>query len=170
MGKIGGSDLDVTRLGLGANTFGWTADRDTAFAVLDAYVEAGGNFIDTADTYGRQSFASASETIIGEWFAARGRRDDVVLATKVGSLASRKGLSGANIAAAWAVMKYLGMEGYLEIAGEILAKAEALRDGIDAIDGLEVCGDPRLSVMSFCSPELDIHAIAAGLGERGRMS
>jgi aryl-alcohol dehydrogenase-like predicted oxidoreductase len=100
MGKIGGSDLDVTRLGLGANTFGWTADRDTAFAVLDAYVEAGGNFIDTADTYGRQSFASASETIIGEWFAARGRRDDVVLATKVGSLASRKGLSGANIAAA----------------------------------------------------------------------
>jgi aryl-alcohol dehydrogenase-like predicted oxidoreductase len=100
MGKIGGSDLDVTRLGLGANTFGWTADRDTAFAVLDAYVEAGGNFIDTADTYGRQSFASASETIIGEWFAAGGRRDDVVLATKVGSLASRKGLSGANIAAA----------------------------------------------------------------------
>jgi len=100
MGKIGGSDLDVTRLGLGANTFGWTADRDTAFAVLDAYVEAGGNFVDTADTYGRQSFVGASETIIGEWFAARGRRDDVVLATKVGSLASRKGLSGPNIAAA----------------------------------------------------------------------
>jgi len=100
MGKIGGSDLDVTRLGLGANTFGWTADRDTAFAVLDAYVEAGGDFIDTADTYGRQSFVGASETIIGEWFGARGRRDDVVLATKVGSLASRKGLSGANIAAA----------------------------------------------------------------------
>lgn len=75
--------------------------------------------------------------------------------------------SGANIAAAWAVMKYLGMEGYLEIAREILAKAELLRTGIDSIDGIEVCGDPRLSVMSFCSPELDIHGIAAGLGERG---
>ena len=81
------STLDVSRLGLGANTFGWTADRDAAFAVLDAYVDAGGNFVDTADSYGRQSFVGASETIIGEWFAARGRRDDVVLATKVGSLA-----------------------------------------------------------------------------------
>jgi aryl-alcohol dehydrogenase-like predicted oxidoreductase len=100
MAKIGASDLDVSRLGLGANTFGWTADRDTAFAVLDAYVEAGGNFVDTADTYGRQSFVGASETIIGEWFAARGRRDDVVLATKVGSLATRPGLSAATITAA----------------------------------------------------------------------
>ncbi len=100
MAKIGASDLDVSRLGLGANTFGWTADRDTAFAVLDAYVEAGGNFVDTADSYGRQSFVGASEAIIGEWFAARGRRDDVVLATKVGSLATRPGLSAANITAA----------------------------------------------------------------------
>ncbi|MCG8562730.1 MAG: aspartate aminotransferase family protein [Hyphomicrobiales bacterium] len=75
--------------------------------------------------------------------------------------------SGANIAAAWAVMKYLGMEGYLEIAGEIMAKMDMLRAGIDAIDGIEVCGDPRLSLMSFQSPGLDIHAIAAGLSERG---
>ncbi len=97
---IGSSDLDAARLGLGANTFGWTADRDAAFAVLDAYVEAGGNLVDTADTYGRQSFVGASETIIGEWFAARGRRDEVVLATKVGSLATRPGLSAANITAA----------------------------------------------------------------------
>src|SRR6478735_9844393 len=93
-------DLAGYRLGLGANTFGWTADRDTAFAVLDAYVDAGGNFVDTADSYGRQSFVGASEAIIGEWFAARRRRDDVVLATKVGSLAGRPGLSAANIAAA----------------------------------------------------------------------
>ena len=93
-------DLERSRLGLGANTFGWTADRDAAFAVLDAYVDAGGSFVDTADSYGRQSFVGASETIIGEWFAARGRRDDVVLATKVGSLPSRPGLSAANITAA----------------------------------------------------------------------
>ena len=100
MSPIGSSDLDASRLGLGANTFGWTADRDTAFAVLDAFVDAGGNFVDTADSYGRQSYAGASESIIGEWFAARGRRDDVILATKVGSLADRPGLSAANIAAA----------------------------------------------------------------------
>lgn len=93
-------DLDGFRLGLGANTFGWTADRDAAFAVLDAYVDAGGRFVDTADSYGRQSYVGASESIIGEWFAARGRRDEVVLATKVGSLASRPGLSAANITAA----------------------------------------------------------------------
>jgi aryl-alcohol dehydrogenase-like predicted oxidoreductase len=100
MAKIGPSDLDASRLGLGANTFGWTADRDAAFAVLDAYVEAGGNLVDTADSYGRQSFVGASETIIGEWFAARGRRDDVLLATKVGSLPTRPGLSAATITAA----------------------------------------------------------------------
>ena len=93
-------DLEGYRLGLGANTFGWTADREAAFAVLDAYVEAGGRFVDTADSYGRQSFVGASETIIGKWFAARGRRDEVVLATKVGSLPSRPGLSAANITAA----------------------------------------------------------------------
>jgi len=93
-------DLAGHRLGLGAKTFGWTAARDAAFAVIDAYVDAGGRFVDTADSYGRQSYVGASEAIIGEWFAARGRRDDVVLATKVGSLAGRPGLSAANIAAA----------------------------------------------------------------------
>jgi aryl-alcohol dehydrogenase-like predicted oxidoreductase len=100
MVKVGSSSLDVSPLCLGANVFGWTADRDAAFAVLDAFVDAGGNVVDTADSYGRQSFVGASETIIGEWFAERGRRDDIVIATKVGSLASRPGLSAANIAAA----------------------------------------------------------------------
>ena len=68
-------DLDVYGLCLGGNVFGWTADRDASFAVLDAYVEAGGNFIDTADTYMRPNMG-ISETIIGEWMAARGNRDD----------------------------------------------------------------------------------------------
>ncbi len=96
-------DVDVSRLCLGANTFGWTADRDTAFAILDGFVAAGGNFIDTADSYMFRAPGNSggeSETIIGEWFAARGRRDDVVIATKVGSLPGRTGLSAANIAAA----------------------------------------------------------------------
>lgn len=87
--------LDVYGLCLGGNVFGWTADRDDSFAVLDAYVEAGGNFIDTADTYMRPNMG-VSETIIGEWMAARGNRDALVIATKVGS---DGGLSADNIAA-----------------------------------------------------------------------
>ncbi len=86
--------LDVYGLCLGGNVFGWTADRDASFAVLDAYVEAGGNFIDTADTYMRPNMG-ISETIIGEWMAARSNRDALVIATKVGS---DGGLSAANIA------------------------------------------------------------------------
>src|SRR4051794_13154526 len=87
-------DLDVYGLCLGGNVFGWTADRDASFAVLDAYVDAGGNFIDTADTYMRPNLG-ISETIIGEWMKARGNRDSLVIATKVGS---DGGLGSANIA------------------------------------------------------------------------
>jgi aryl-alcohol dehydrogenase-like predicted oxidoreductase len=101
--KIGSSDLEVTRLCLGGNVFGWTADRDTSFAVLDAYVAAGGNFVDTADSYFWRAPGNSggeSETIIGEWMASRGNRDAVVVATKVGSWPERKGLSAKNIAEA----------------------------------------------------------------------
>ena len=86
--------MNVFGLCLGGNVFGWTADRDASFAVLDAYVEAGGDFIDTADTYMRPNMG-ISETIIGEWMAARSNRDSLVIATKVGS---DGGLSAANIA------------------------------------------------------------------------
>ena len=95
--------LRISRLCLGANVFGWTADRDASFAVLDAYVAAGGNAIDTADSYMWRvpgNSGGESETILGAWLAARGNRDDVVLATKVGALPSREGLSAANIRAA----------------------------------------------------------------------
>jgi aryl-alcohol dehydrogenase-like predicted oxidoreductase len=103
MVKIGSSDLDVSRLCLGGNVFGWTADRDTSFAVLDAYAAAGGNFIDTSDSYMWRAPGNSggeSETIIGEWMAARGNRDAIVVATKVGSWPQRPGLSRANITAA----------------------------------------------------------------------
>ncbi|HEX6021782.1 MAG TPA: aldo/keto reductase [Solirubrobacter sp.] len=86
--------MEVFRLCLGGNVFGWTADKDASFAVLDAYVEAGGNFIDTADTYMRPNMGT-SERIIGEWLTSRGNRDQVIIATKVGS---DGGLSAANIA------------------------------------------------------------------------
>jgi aryl-alcohol dehydrogenase-like predicted oxidoreductase len=103
MAKLGNSDLDVFGLNLGGNVFGWTADQDQSFAILDAYAAAGGNFVDTADVYSAFSPGNTggeSETIIGNWFAKRGRRDDIVIATKVGNWAEHRGLSAKNIAAA----------------------------------------------------------------------
>ena len=87
MTVIGSSDLDVFPLGLGGNTFGWTSDKDTSFAVLDAFVAAGGNHIDSADSYSAWvpgNVGGESETVIGEWVAARRNRDSVTIATKVG--------------------------------------------------------------------------------------
>jgi aryl-alcohol dehydrogenase-like predicted oxidoreductase len=103
MTHIGTSDLSVSALCLGGNTFGWTSDRDTSFAVLDAYTEAGGDFVDTADVY--SAFAPGnvggeSETVLGEWFATSSRRDAVVLATKVGQHPEFRGLGADNIARA----------------------------------------------------------------------
>jgi aryl-alcohol dehydrogenase-like predicted oxidoreductase len=79
--------------------FGWTLDEGRSFAVLDAYAEAGGNFIDTADVYGRHGAGGAggSEAIIGRWMAARGNRDRLVIATKVGMSDDAPGLSAASI-------------------------------------------------------------------------
>ncbi|NIH86505.1 aldo/keto reductase [Amycolatopsis granulosa] len=98
MAKIG--DLEVYPLNLGGNVFGWTADEQQSFAVLDAYTAAGGNFVDTADVYMARvpgNSGGESETIIGNWLARRGRRDDVVIATKVGAWAARPGVSAKNI-------------------------------------------------------------------------
>jgi aryl-alcohol dehydrogenase-like predicted oxidoreductase len=82
MAPLGRTDLDVFGLCLGGNVFGWTADETESFAILDAYTAAGGNFVDTANSYLVEH--GRSETIIGRWMAERGNRDDVVLATKVG--------------------------------------------------------------------------------------
>jgi len=96
MAKLGHTDLDVFGLCLGGNVFGWSADEQTSFDVLDAYTAAGGNFVDTADTYSR----GESESILGRWMKARGNRDAMVVATKVAKKADRPGLSAANIRAA----------------------------------------------------------------------
>lgn len=78
--KVEGTDLEVHPLCLGGNVFGWTLGGDDAFAVLDAYVDAGGNFIDTANIYSD----GGSEEIIGRWLQQRDDRDRLVIATKVG--------------------------------------------------------------------------------------
>ncbi|WP_424861620.1 aldo/keto reductase [Streptomyces sp. MMS24-I29] len=101
--KLGSSDLQVFPLALGGNVFGWTADEAQSFAVLDAYTEAGGNFVDTADAYSAWvpgNEGGESETVIGKWLASRPGRSDVVVATKVGAHPSYKGLSAATIKAA----------------------------------------------------------------------
>ncbi|MDT8910648.1 aldo/keto reductase [Amycolatopsis sp. PS_44_ISF1] len=97
MTKIGTSDLDVYGLNLGCNVFNTTADEAASHTVLDAYTAAGGNFLDTADMYGDNG---GSERFIGTWLAKRGRRDELVIATKVAKSAHRPGLSAKNIAAA----------------------------------------------------------------------
>jgi len=100
MARIGSSDLDVFPLCFGGNVLGWTADMATSHAVLDAFVAGGGNFIDTADAYSQWVAGNpggVSESVLGEWLAARGNRDRVVVATKVGSKRDRAGLSPANI-------------------------------------------------------------------------
>jgi aryl-alcohol dehydrogenase-like predicted oxidoreductase len=83
---LGTADLRVSRLCLGTMTFGWTADERTSFAILDAFVEAGGNFVDSADIYSywvRGNHGGESERVLGKWLAARGNRDSIVVATKV---------------------------------------------------------------------------------------
>jgi aryl-alcohol dehydrogenase (NADP+) len=82
MATLGRAGLDVYPICLGGNVFGWTADEEQSRALLDAYVGAGGNFIDTANSYLVEH--GRSESIIGRWMADRGNRDQIVLATKVG--------------------------------------------------------------------------------------
>jgi aryl-alcohol dehydrogenase-like predicted oxidoreductase len=87
-------------LALGGNVFGWTADKEESFRILDAFVDGGGNHIDTADAYSawfEGNTGGDSERIIGAWFRRSGRRDEVVIATKVGKLPGLEGLCAKNI-------------------------------------------------------------------------
>jgi aryl-alcohol dehydrogenase-like predicted oxidoreductase len=115
MALIPRTDLDVFGLCLGGNVFGWSANRDESFAVLDAYTAAGGNFVDTADVYmagAPGNSGGESETIIGEWLAARpGKRDDFIIATKVGKLPGLDNLRAETIRkGADESLKRLGVE------------------------------------------------------------
>ena len=114
--RLGSSDLQIAPLVLGGNVFGWTADRDASFAVLDAFVAGGGTMIDTADVYSAWvpgHRGGESETMIGEWLKGSGKRDQVLIATKVGMLPGEGGekLAPARIAAACeASLKRLGTD------------------------------------------------------------
>ncbi|WP_327656056.1 aldo/keto reductase [Streptomyces sp. NBC_00483] len=155
--KLGTSDLEVFPLSLGGNVFGWTADEATSFEVLDAYVAAGGNFIDTADVYSAWvdgNRGGESETVIGKWLASRGRRDDVVIATKGSQHPEFQGLSAANIkAAADASLKRLGTD-HIDLYYTHYDKPEVpVEEIIGALDELVKAGKVRHIAASNISAE-----------------
>lgn len=147
MTTIGTSDLDVFPLALGGNTFGWTSDQTTAHAVLDAFVGRGGNFVDTADGYSAWvpgNTGGESETIIGAWLDSRGKRDDVVIATKVGQHPDFRGLSGVTVAkAADASLNRLGTD-HIDLYYAHFDDPETpLEETVSAFDDLVVAGKVR---------------------------
>ncbi|AGS70466.1 aldo/keto reductase [Streptomyces collinus] len=155
--KIGTSDLEVFPLALGGNVFGWTADEETSFAVLDAYTAAGGNFVDTADSYSswvEGNKGGESETIIGKWLKARGNRSDVVVATKVSQHPEYPGLTAANIkAAADASLRRLDTD-YIDLYYTHFDKPEVpVEEIIGALDELVRAGKVRHIAASNISPE-----------------
>ncbi|MFD5971085.1 aldo/keto reductase [Streptomyces sp. NPDC060311] len=155
--KLGSSDLEVFPLALGGNVFGWTADQDTSFAVLDAYTAAGGNFVDTADSYSAWvdgNSGGESETVLGKWLASRGNRDDVVLATKVSQHPEYPGLSAANIkAAADASLRRLGTD-RIDLYYTHFDKPEVpVEEIIGALDELVRAGKVRHIAASNISAE-----------------
>ncbi|MFF0086874.1 aldo/keto reductase [Streptomyces canus] len=145
--KLGSSDLEVFPLSLGGNVFGWTADESQSFAVLDAYAAAGGNFVDTADSYsawGDGNSGGESETVIGKWLAARGNRDDIVIATKVSQHPDFPGLTATNIkAAADASLQRLGTD-HIDLYYTHFDKTEVpVEEIIGALDELVKAGKVR---------------------------
>ena len=103
MTRIPRTSLDVFPLNLGANPFGWTADREETFAILDAFVADGGNFLDTADSYSAWADGNSggeSESLIGDWLQERGTRAEMIIATKVGGKPSHKGLARETVLSA----------------------------------------------------------------------
>ncbi len=100
MQQLPKTELQVSNLCFGGNVFGWTADQDQSFSLLNRFTELGGNFIDSADVYSvwkEGNRGGESETIIGNWSSTKGNRDQLVIATKVAMLETRKGLGKENI-------------------------------------------------------------------------
>lgn len=157
MRKLGTSDLEVFPLALGGNVFGWTADEAQSFAVLDAYTAAGGNFVDTADSYSawvEGNKGGESETIIGKWVKERGNRSDVVIATKVSQHPEFQGLTAANIkAAADASLRRLGTD-YIDLYYTHFDKPDVpVEEIIGALDELVKAGKVRHIAASNISAE-----------------
>lgn len=161
----------VSGLCLGTNVFGWTADEETSFALLDAFVGAGGSMLDTADSYmaaAEGNSGGESETVIGNWLAARpGMRDRVVLATKVGQLPGRQGLGPENVrAAAEDSLRRLRTDRIDLYYAHVDDEAVPQEDYLAAFDGLVRDGKVReIGASNFSADRLrSALAVAGGTG------
>jgi aryl-alcohol dehydrogenase-like predicted oxidoreductase len=159
MTRMPHTDLDVFPLSLGGNVFGWTANEEQSFAVLDAYAAAGGNFIDTADMYScwvPGNSGGESETIIGRWMKKRGNRSKMVIATKVGLLPSLLGLSTKNIQrAAEGSLERLQTDHIDLYYAHEDDRATPLIESLAAFDGLVRSGKVRyIAASNYNAPRL----------------
>ena len=155
--RIGNSELEIAPLALGGNVFGWTADEPTSFAILDEFVASGGNMIDTADVYSAWAPGNSggeSETVIGRWLKAGGKRDQVVIATKVGFAA---GLAPDAIAAACdASRQRLGVDCIDLYYQHTDDQSVPLADSLGAFDELRRAGKIRsIGLSQFTAPRLE---------------
>ena len=150
MTTIGSSDLDVFPLALGGNTFGWTSDVAESHAVLDAFVDGGGNFVDTADVYSAWvpgNSGGESEKIIGGWLATRSR-DSVLIGTKVSQHPEFSGLSAGNVlAAADASLARLDTD-YIDVYFAHFDDGSSLEETAGAFDALVRAGKIRAVALS----------------------
>ena len=157
MARIPGIDADLLPLNLGGNPFGWTADAPTSFAILDAFADAGGSFVDTADMYAEWrpgNVGGESETIIGDWMAARGNRDSIVVATKAGRLSTLKGLAhGTVVTALDASLRRLRTDHIDLFYSHGDDPGIAIEDQVRTFDSLVRAGKIRAIGLSNYSPE-----------------
>ena len=155
--SIGTSELSVYPLGLGTNTFNHPDAPEEYRAVLDGFVERGGNFIDTADMYSYWmpgNSGGESETVIGQWLAARRRRDDVVIASKVAGKPDRLGLAPGNVAVAVDESLQRLQTDYIDLYYAHYQDDEtAIAESAAAFDALVKAGKIRAVALSNLSPQ-----------------
>ena len=155
--RLGTSELEVFPLALGSNVFGWTADEETSFEVLDDFLRYGGNLIDTADSYSfwkPGNSGGEAETIIGRWLASRGSREDIVLASKVSQHPQFKGMAPATIHRGIdASLGRLGVETIDLYYAHFDDADTPLEDSVAAMSALVDAGKVRYLGISNYTPE-----------------
>ena len=147
--------IDLPAVCLGGNVFGWTADADQSFAVLDAAHAAGLTFVDTADAYcawAHDGVGGQSEEIIGAWMAARGTREQTLVATKVGYLAAREGIRPATVQAAIDDSLRRLQTDYVDVYFAHMDDGEDLAEAFGAFDALVRAGKARAIGISNFTP------------------
>lgn len=166
---LGLSGLSIAPLMLGGNVFGWTADEAASHRILDAFVSGGFNAVDSADVYSAWvpgHRGGESETVLGTWLKARGRRDDVIIATKVGMWPARPGLSAANIEAACEDSLRRLQTDYIDLYQSHRDDAETPQDETaEAFDRLIKAGKVR----AVGASNFDVDRLGSALAASGRL-